>query len=174
VREDFVRAKNFGLIFRNNFPLQKSSVELYCFNYPNRVNERAKDIKGVLMPEKRRQTRYTVPEIYQEQITLKIKTDPSEFAVVAELLNISLSGIKIKYPFPLAVGSIIECSISIPEFIIQEITFGVRVAYSIEDKGDGNYLIGGEIAQTNEELWVNAYFKVHDFIGESLRPSDTT
>ena len=126
------------------------------------------------MEEKRRQTRYTVPDIYQEQITLKIKTDPGEFAVVAELINISLSGIKIKYPFPLSVGSIIECTISVPEVITEEITFNARVAYSIEDKGDGNYLIGGEIAQTNEELWVSAYFRVHDFIGESLRPSETT
>ena len=126
------------------------------------------------MPEKRRQTRYTVPDIYQEQITLKIRKDPGEFAVVAELLNISLSGIKIKHPFPLAVGSIIECSISIPQFIAEEITFSARIAYSIEDKGDGNYLIGGEITQTNEQLWVNTFFRVHDFIGASLRTSDTT
>ena len=125
------------------------------------------------MPEKRRQTRYTVPDIYQEQITLKIRKDPGEFAVVAELLNISLSGIKIKYPFPLTVGSIIQCSLSIPELITEEITFSAKVAYSLEDKGDGNYLIGGEIAQTNEQLWVNTFFKVHDFIGESLRPPDT-
>ena len=126
------------------------------------------------MAEKRRQTRYTVPEIYQEEITLKVKRDPVEFAVVAELLNISLSGIKIKYPFPLPMGSIIECSISIPQLVTEEIAFSVKVAYSIEDKGDGNYLIGGEITQTNEQLWVNTFFRVHDFIGASLRPSDTT
>jgi hypothetical protein len=125
------------------------------------------------MPEKRRETRYTVPEIYQELITLKIKKDSGEF-VAAKLLNISLSGIKIKDQFALAVGSIIECSISIPESITKEIPFSVKVAYCIEDKVDGNYLIGAEITRTSEQLWVNISLGVHDFIDASLRISDTT
>ena len=125
------------------------------------------------MPEKRGATRYTVPEIYQEQISLKIKKESGEF-VAAELLNISLSGIKVKESFALAVGSIIECSLSVPQFITEEITFSSRVVYCIEDKGDGNYLIGAEITQTNEQLWVNTFFTVHDFIGAKLRTSDTT
>jgi len=125
------------------------------------------------MQEKRREARYTVPEIYKEHITLKIKKESGEF-VAGELLNISLSGIKIKDPFALAVGSIIECSISIPEFITKEIPFNARVAYCIEDKVDGKYLIGGEITQTSEQLWVDIFFRVHDFIGASLRTSDTT
>ena len=125
------------------------------------------------MPEKCREARYTVPEIYQEHITLKIKKDSGEF-VAAELLNISLSGIKIKDPFALAVGSIIECSTSIPEFITKEIPFSARVAYCIEDRVDGNYQIGAEITRTSEQLWVNIFFRVHDFIDASLRISDIT
>ena len=125
------------------------------------------------MQEKRREARYTVPEIYQERITLKIKKDSGEF-VAAELLNISLSGIKIKDPFALAVGSIIECSISISEFITKEIPFSARVAYCIEDRADGKYLIGAEIARTSEQLWVDVFFRVHDYIDANLRISDTT
>jgi len=125
------------------------------------------------MQEKRREARYTVPEIYQEHITLKIKKESGEF-VAAELLNISLNGIKIKDPFALAVGSIIECSISVPEFITEEIPFSARVAYCIEAEVDGNYLIGAEITRTSEQLWVEIFFKVHDFIDGKLRTSDTT
>ncbi len=104
---------------------------------------------------------------------MKIKKDSGEF-VPAELLNISLSGIKIKDQFALAVGSIIECSICIPKSTIKETPFSVKVAYCIEDKVDGNYLIGAEITRTSEQLWVNISFRVHDFIDASLRISDTT
>lgn len=78
------------------------------------------------MPEKRRETRYSVPEIYKELITLKIKKDPDEF-VAAKLLNISLSGIKTKDPFTIAVGAIIECLISIPDSTIKERPFSARL-----------------------------------------------
>jgi len=125
------------------------------------------------MQEKRRETRYTVPEIYQEHIALKVRKDSGEFAA-AELLNISLSGIKIKDPFALTVGSIIECSISTLELATKEIPFSARVAYCIEDRVDGKYLMGAEIARTSEQLWVDVFFRVHDFINAKLRMPDTT
>jgi hypothetical protein len=124
------------------------------------------------MPERRPETRYTVPEIYQEHITLKTQKDSGEF-VAAKLVNISLRGIKIKDQFALAVGSMIECSISIPESITKEVPFSAKVSYCIEDKVDGNYLIGAEITRTSEQLWVDIFLRVHDFIDASLRMSDT-
>ncbi len=124
------------------------------------------------MSENRRETRYTVPEIYQELITLKIKKDSGEF-VAARLLNISLSGIKIEDQFPLPAGSIIECSISIPESIIKEIPFGARVAYCIQDKEKGAYLIGAQIIRASEQIWVDIFFRTQNFINASLRTPDT-
>lgn len=120
------------------------------------------------MPERRQETRYTVPEIYQNHITLKIKKDSGEF-VAAKLLNVSLRGIKIRDKFGLAAGSVIECSISIPESITKETPFNAKVVYCIEDKVDGDYLMGAEITQTSEQLWVNIFLRVHDFIDQSLR-----
>ena len=125
------------------------------------------------MQDKRRQTRYTVPEIYHELITLKIRKDPGEF-VAAKLLDISLGGIKIKNQSEIPAGSIINCSISLPESPTQEIPFGAKVAYCIEDAADGNYLVGAEITRTNEQLWLDIYFGVHDFIDASLRTSRAT
>ena len=120
------------------------------------------------MAERRQESRYTVPEIYQKHITFKIKNDSGEF-VATKLLNVSLRGIKIKDQFKLAVGSVIECSISIPESITKETPFNAKVIYCIENKVDGSYLSGAEITQTSEQLWVNIFLRVHDFIDKSLR-----
>ena len=120
------------------------------------------------MEERRQETRYTIPDIYQNHITLKVKRESGEFAAV-RLLNVSLRGIKIKDQSMAAVGSVMDCFISVPGSITKEIPFSARVAYCIEDKVDRSYLIGAEITQTSEYLWVNIFLRVHDFIDESLR-----
>ena len=122
--------------------------------------------------EKRKETRYTIPEIYQEWLTTKIMRNSGEFASV-RLIDVSLRGIRIKYDFGLAVDSVIKCSISIPIYLTKEFLFSVKVIYCIEDKTDRGYLIGGEITQPDEHLWVKAFLRVHDFIDESLRTGKT-
>jgi len=122
--------------------------------------------------EKRRETRYTAAEIYQKRLTLKIRRNSGEFAS-AELVDISLRGIKIRYDLGLAVGSVMECSISIPMYFTKEVLFSLKVIYCIENRADRNYLIGAEITQTDEPLWVSVFLRVRDFIDESLHTGKT-
>ena len=120
------------------------------------------------MVEKRRAARYPVAEIYEKRLTLKIRINSGEFAS-ARLVDVSLRGIRMKYDLGLAIGSVIECSISIPIYLTKEVLFSVKVIYCIENRTDRSYLIGGEITQTDEQLWVSIFLRVHDFIDESLR-----
>jgi hypothetical protein len=119
------------------------------------------------MTERRKEIRYGVPEIYQKYITFKIKKDPNEFLSV-KLLDFSLKGIKMKIPFVLAVDSTIECLISIPKSLTKEILFSVKINYCIQDESDGEYLIGAEIIQTSNTIWLNLFSKVHDFINQRI------
>ena len=114
--------------------------------------------------ERRKEARHPVAEVYEKRLTLKIRANSGEF-VSAELVDVSLRGIRTKYGLGLAVGSVIECSISIPK----EVLFSVKVIYCIENRTDGSYLIGGEITQTDGQLWMSIFLRVRGFIDESLR-----
>jgi hypothetical protein len=139
------------------------------FNWEIGVNRRRKQIQVI---EKRRETRYTVAEMYQKRLTLKVRKNSGEFAL-AKLVDISLRGIRIEYDLGLAVGAVFECSITIPTYLTKEFWFSVKVIYCIENRTERSYLIGAEITQTDEQLWVDVFLRVHDFIDESLRTGKT-
>jgi hypothetical protein len=78
------------------------------------------------MIEKRKEPRYSIPELYQKHIRLKIKKGLDEFTP-AKVLNVSLSGIKIGGDqVKLRVGSVIDCSIYIPRFLPGEAHFNAK------------------------------------------------
>ena len=119
------------------------------------------------MIERRKGTRYVVPEIYQKYVTFKIRKESGEF-VPAELLEFSLYGIKMKTPFPLAVYSVIECLISIPKSLTKEILFSAKIKHCMQDEPDGDYITGAEILQMSDKTWLNVFLKVHDFIKQRI------
>ncbi len=122
---------------------------------------------GWTMIERRKDTRYAVPEIYHRYVTFKVRKNPGEF-VPAELLDFSLCGIKIKAPFPLAVYSVIECLISIPKSLTKEIQFSAKIKHCIHVEPGGDYVIGAEIIQIDDKTWFSVFSKVHDFIKERI------
>ena len=119
------------------------------------------------MRERRKETRYFIPEIYQKYVRFKIRKDSEEFLLV-ELLDFSPSGIKIKTPFSLTVDSAIECLISIPKSITKEIPFVGKIKYCIQDEAEEDYLTGVEIIQTSAPIWFEIFSKTHDFIKERI------
>jgi hypothetical protein len=119
------------------------------------------------MIERRKGTRYAVPEIYQKYVTFKIRKESGEF-VPADLLDFSLYGVKMKTPFPLTVDSAIECSISIPKSLTKEILFRAKIKHCIRYEPGGDYGIGAETTQTDDKLWLRVFSKVHDFIKERM------
>jgi hypothetical protein len=119
------------------------------------------------MKEKRKEIRHAVPKIYQKYVTLRIKIESGEFFPV-ELLDFSLSGIKIRNPFEFVVDSTVECLISIPKSFTKETGFNAKIKYCIWNDSDESYWVGAEIIQTSEELWLNIFSRVHDFIKERI------
>jgi hypothetical protein len=122
------------------------------------------------MLDRRRETRYIVSEIYDNFMVCKIKERMGEFKPV-KLLNVSLSGIQMKSEFELPVGSLIECLICVPKAPIKEILFSAKIIHCIEGEQGKVYIMGGEIINTSEQSWVDGFFRLHDFINESLRTS---
>jgi hypothetical protein len=120
--------------------------------------------------DRRRETRYIVSEIYENLMVCKIKESTGEFKPV-KLLNVSLSGIRMKSEFKLPVDSLIECLICVPKAPIKEISFNAKITHCIEGEQGKVYIMGGEIINTSEQSWVNGFFRLHDFINESLRTS---
>jgi hypothetical protein len=119
------------------------------------------------MLERRKGERTVVPEIYREYITFKIKEKSGEF-VPSELLDFGPYGIRVKNRLALPVDSAIECLISIPKSITKEIPFTAKIKYSLLNEPEGDYLVGSEILETGDPLWLNIFSRVHDFIKERM------
>ena len=120
------------------------------------------------MIERRKEPRYPIPEIYQKDITLKINQGLGK-VVPAKVLNVSLSGIKIVDQIELTVGSVIDCSIHIPNFFKEEALFSAQVRYCTENKDLKYYFIGAETSKGGGESWVKIFFRIHDFISREIR-----
>jgi hypothetical protein len=69
----------------------------------------------------------------------------------------------------LTVGSLIDCSIYIPNLFEKEPLFSAKVRYCTEDKDLKYYFIGAETSKGGGESWVKVFFKVHDFINQEIR-----
>jgi hypothetical protein len=115
------------------------------------------------MTERRREERYVVPDLYRKYVTFKIRDGSGEF-VPAEVQDFSLKGVRIKVLHGLPVDSAIECLIAAPKSLTKEIPLTARIKYCTKDEAVGDYLIGAEIIQTGERIWLDLFSKVHDFI----------
>jgi hypothetical protein len=119
------------------------------------------------MTERRKEERHVVPEIYRKYITFKVRERAGEF-VPMELLDFSHNGIKMKSPRGLSVDSHIECIIAAPKSLTKEILFIGKVKYCIQDEPEGDYLIGAEVVETNDQIGFEVFSKVHNFIKERM------
>ncbi|OGP75978.1 MAG: hypothetical protein A2V86_01180 [Deltaproteobacteria bacterium RBG_16_49_23] len=117
--------------------------------------------------ERRKGERYVVPEIYRKYITFKVKQGASDYADGA-LFDFSPNGIGIVSRYELPEESEIECLISVPKSLTQEIPFTAKIKYCIQDNPGEDYLIGAEIIQTRDKVWFALFSKVHDFIKERI------
>lgn len=117
--------------------------------------------------ERRRGKRQEVPELYREYIALKIRKDSDEWVDI-ELLDFSQQGIRIMSPFALSIESTVDCLVSAPHSLSKEVSFIAKIIYCIKDDMEGDYLVGAEIMQSEDELWFDLFSKVHDFIRERI------
>jgi hypothetical protein len=120
-----------------------------------------------LSVERRKGERYVVPEMYRKYITFKVRQGAGGFAD-SQLFDFSPDGIRIMSRYELPEASEIECLISAPKSLTQEIPFIAKIKYCIQDKPGGDYLIGAEIVQTADRVWFALFSKVHEFIKERI------
>jgi len=118
--------------------------------------------------ERRKVERYVVPEIYRKYITFKVREVSGEF-LDAELFNFTSNGIRIKSRCELPFDSTIECLISVPKSLTEEIPFTGKIRYCIQEEPMGDYLIGIEIIETNDQIGFGVFLKVYDFIKERIK-----
>lgn len=114
------------------------------------------------MQERRKETRYPVPEIYRQYIIFKIKKNGA-FIQVA-LLDFSRHGIRLKSPSPIENDSVVGCLISVPASLKKEVEFKVKVRRCVADDTSSDFIIGAEIEEIPDKLWFHVFEKVHDFI----------
>ncbi len=117
--------------------------------------------------ERRKGERYVVPEIYRKYITFKVRGVSGDF-VDAELFNFTSNGIRIKSRCELPFDSTIECLISVPKSLTEEILFTGKIKYCIQEEPMGDYLIGAEIIKISDKIAFELFLKVHDFIKERI------
>ncbi len=115
--------------------------------------------------ERRKVERYVVPEIYRKYVTFKIREVSGDF-VDAELFNFTSHGIRIKSRCELPFDSTVECLISVPKPLIEEIPFTGKIKYCIQEEPMGDYLIGIEIIETGDKIGFGVFLKLYDFIKE--------
>ena len=118
--------------------------------------------------ERRKRERYVVPEIYRKYITFKVRGVSGNF-VDAELFNFTSNGIRIKSRCELPFDSTIECLISVPKSLTEEIPFTGKIRYCIQEEPMGDYLIGIEIIETDDQIGFGVFLKVYDFIKERIK-----
>lgn len=114
------------------------------------------------MQERRKETRYPVPEIYRQYIIFKLKKN--DVFIQVALLDFSRHGIRLKSPFPIENNSILGCLISVPASLKKEVEFKARVRHCIADDTSSDFIIGAEIEEIPDNLWFHVFEKVHDFI----------
>jgi len=119
------------------------------------------------MMERRKEERRVVSEIYRKYITFKVRKGSGEF-VPMELLDFSPNGIRIKSPYGLSVDSAVECIIAVPKSLTKEILFIGKVKYCIQDEPEGDYLIGAEVVETDNQIGFEVFSRVHNFIKERI------
>ena len=117
--------------------------------------------------ERRKVERYVVPEMYRGYITFKVREVSGDF-VDAELFNFTSNGIRIKSRCELPFDSTIECLISVPKSLTEEIPFTGKIKYCIQEEPMGDYLIGIEIIETDDKIGFGVFLKVYDFIKERI------
>ena len=123
--------------------------------------DRARDATEGLKIE-RRAARYQVPDIYRHSIRLKVKSGGG--FLPATLINFGRHGIMLDSTVPFEPESLIECTISAPQFMTKEISFSFRVKYCLPV--GGSFEIGGEIETVADATWFAIFTEVHDFIIE--------
>lgn len=112
------------------------------------------------MSDRRRESRYPLPEIYQRY--LKFLVAVSDIFIPAKLVNFSRRGLSVVMADELPVGSSHRCMISTVQTIRKEASFTIRIRHCAEH-AEG-YLVGAEIEDISDGLSFDFFENIVGFI----------
>ncbi|MBE9541205.1 MAG: PilZ domain-containing protein [Proteobacteria bacterium] len=114
------------------------------------------------MIEKRSGKRHLIPEINRKYIQMEMQD--SDAFIQVYLIDFSLHGLRFLSPVKQDVGSTIACKLSIPNSMSQVVLLKVDIRHI--EEAEGGYILGGEIADVDDTIWLEMFKQVHDFISE--------
>jgi len=117
------------------------------------------------VPEKRRETRYPLPESYRDYILMKVKVGDS--LVPVSITNFSRHGIRFMCPEPLAPGTVVECILLSSHRIRKEVLFSVKVRYCT--KQGATFDTGVQTEDISDKVSFDFFRSVHDLIMQMPR-----
>ena len=112
--------------------------------------------------EKRKETRYPLPEIYQEYIQMFAYLKEMIFPVI--LLNFSRSGVQFRSPQCIEENKSIECVLETAHVVKRKVYFMVRAKYVVKQNGD--YIVGGLAEEVSDSTAFDFFNNVYEFIME--------
>jgi len=116
------------------------------------------------MKERRSEKRYLVPEVNRKYVKMEVQA--SGAYIQAGLIDYSRRGLKFIGPEKIEPGALLNCRLSIPSSMSQVVRLRVAIRYMSEV--DGEYLMGGEIIEVDDAIWLEMFKHIHDFISERL------
>ncbi|MBI5076591.1 MAG: PilZ domain-containing protein [Nitrospirae bacterium] len=112
------------------------------------------------MSDRRRESRYPMPEIYQRH--LKFQVAVSDLLIPVRLVNFSRHGLSLVIADKLSVDSSYRCMISTAQTIRKETSFNIRVRHCA-GHADG-FLVGAEIEDIADSLSFDFFENIVSFM----------
>ena len=115
--------------------------------------------------KQRSEIRYPLPEIYRKYIGLHITGNGA--AVQVDLINFGRSGLQFRAPEPFPVGTSMAGVFSTERHPIKrEVSFVAVVRHCTPDSG--KYKVGVQLDGKHDEVSLDFFLNVHDFIAKAL------
>jgi phosphoglycolate phosphatase len=112
--------------------------------------------------ERRREKRYSIPDIYSKYIEMKVTI--AENLIPVRLLDFSEHGFRIESPVPFDEGTLRDCIVSAPRSLNKEVALTARIRHCSE-AGDV-FFAGASIEAVESELWFRVFRNTLRFITE--------
>lgn len=114
------------------------------------------------IPEKRKETRFPLPEVYQKYIELRVKVKDTSLPVI--LINFSKKGLQFKCKEHLRLNSLLEFTVHFIRKVKKKVSFKARIKHCAKQK-DG-LVFGAQIVEISDSITFNFFKCVIDAILE--------
>ena len=110
--------------------------------------------------DERRETRYPLPEAFQEFILMEVSVNGMTVPVI--LTNFSMSGIQFRSPQPMDEDTSLECFLRTRHMVGKEVRFTTSVKYC--KTKDDDFLVGCQIENVSDASDFDFFQNVFDFM----------